>query len=69
MCSMPECGEKASVDTDKCIGCGKCLEVCWFDAMEGTDGAYTVDEADCQGCYSCRVICPIDGCISMRMVV
>jgi ferredoxin len=68
MYSTPAYREKAMVDEDKCISCGKCLEVCWFDAMEVTDGAYQVNQANCQGCYNCRVVCPVEGCIMVRTV-
>jgi len=68
MYSIPEYREKASVDEEKCVSCGKCLDVCWFDAMEETEGAYRVNETSCQGCYNCRVICPVEGCITMRTV-
>jgi len=68
MYSIPEYREKASVDEEKCISCGKCLEVCWFDAMEEAEGAYRVNEANCQGCYNCRLVCPVEGCITMRTV-
>ncbi|MFC1904568.1 4Fe-4S dicluster-binding protein [Chloroflexota bacterium] len=66
MYSMPEYREKASVDADKCVSCGKCLEVCWFGAMEKADGTYRANETICQGCYNCQVICPVEGCITMR---
>ena len=68
MYSMPEYREKASVDADKCVSCGKCLEVCWFGAMEKTDGTYRANDTNCQGCYNCQVICPVEGCITMRTV-
>ena len=68
MYSLPEYREKASVDPDKCIACGKCLEVCWFEAMEQTDGVFQVNEAICQGCYNCQIVCPIEGCITTRTV-
>ena len=68
MYSIPEYREKASVDEEKCVSCGKCLDVCWFDAMEETEGAYRVNETSCQGCYNCRVICPVEGCITLRTV-
>jgi len=60
--------EKASVDVDKCIGCGKCLEVCWYDAMQYSDGVYTVNEANCKGCRNCKAICPVEGCITIRTI-
>lgn len=66
MYSIPEYREKALVDEELCISCGKCLEVCWFDAMVVTDGVYQVNEANCQGCYNCRVVCPVEKCITIR---
>ena len=66
MYHTPEYREKATVDADKCISCGKCLEVCWFEAMEPTEDSYRVNEAKCQGCYNCRVVCPVEGCITVR---
>lgn len=60
--------EKASVDQERCISCGKCLEICWYDGMEYKDGSYRVDEANCKGCRNCMVVCPIEGCVSMKTV-
>jgi dihydroorotate dehydrogenase (fumarate)/dihydropyrimidine dehydrogenase (NAD+) subunit PreA len=68
MYSIPEYREKALVDEELCISCGKCLEVCWFDAMVVADGVYQVNESNCQGCYNCRVVCPVEGCINIRTV-
>ena len=58
-------GKKARVITDKCIGCGKCLEVCNFDAPK-LDGpandiiqkTYTIDPVSCEGCSVCVEFCP-----------
>ena len=66
MYDTPEYIERASVDESLCISCGKCLEVCWFDAMEEGEGANKVNDSKCQGCYNCRIICPVEGCITMR---
>lgn len=68
MYSTLEYREKAIVDPDKCINCGKCLEVCWFDAMQPTDTTHQVNQAKCQGCYNCRIVCPVEGCITIRTV-
>ena len=52
--------EKARVDEDKCISCGKCVEVCPFGAMVAPDGGRpTVVELMCEGCGACTVVCPV----------
>jgi len=52
--------QRASVDMEKCIVCGKCVECCWYDAMEEKDGVVKVNVNKCKGCYSCRVVCPVE---------
>jgi len=58
-------GKQASVITDRCIGCGKCLEVCKFDAVsfDGSandffDKTYTINHLFCEGCKVCYEFCP-----------
>ena len=60
-------GKKARIITDKCIGCGKCREVCNFDAVEfdgpGNDAAkktYRIDPVACEGCSVCTHYCPVE---------
>jgi len=51
--------EKATVDVDKCISCGKCVEVCPFGAMVMPDGGRAmVVELMCEGCGVCKLVCP-----------
>ena len=40
---------------DTCTGCGKCIEVCPFDAV-GQD--FTTDTRNCAFCQSCGGVCP-----------
>jgi len=60
-------GKVASVITEKCIGCGKCEEVCNFDAAIFNGPAndvvgitYTIDSIACEGCGVCVQFCPVD---------
>lgn len=53
-------GELAVIDESKCNNCGKCKEVCRFDAIEQKDGKYVIDKISCEGCWYCSRVCPND---------
>jgi len=60
-------GKQASIIAEKCIGCGKCKEVCRFDAINFDGPAndtvgktFTVDPISCEGCKVCVEFCPVD---------
>ena len=49
--------QEAKPDIDKCVGCGRCLDVCWQECIELREGkAYKTDR--CIGCGYCFQICP-----------
>jgi MinD superfamily P-loop ATPase len=48
-------GFTAVVEKEKCIECGKCIEVCRFDAVKEN---FIIDPISCEGCYFCSLICP-----------
>nr|WP_309298896.1 ferredoxin family protein [Desulforhabdus amnigena] len=49
---------KVTVDKDKCIGDGECVDVCPVDVYELIDGkAEPVNEDECLGCESCVEVC------------
>lgn len=48
-------GSQAEINSDLCIQCGKCIEVCKFDAV--TDN-FKIDEFSCEGCGVCVDNCP-----------
>jgi len=50
-------GITAFVDEPKCIGCGLCVEVCAFSAIELEKGKATVNPALCKGCGLCAGTC------------
>ncbi len=52
------------VDTDKCIGCKKCLKV-GCPALMIKDGKCKIDANQCVGCTVCAQICPV-GAISRK---
>ncbi|MFQ5721968.1 MAG: ATP-binding protein [Candidatus Aminicenantales bacterium] len=52
-------GEKAKVDLAQCTGCGECLKVCRFSAIEeNPSGGIIIDPISCEGCGLCSYICP-----------
>jgi MinD superfamily P-loop ATPase len=68
-------GKLASVITEDCTGCGKCEEVCNFDAVtlkEQADNVLektcTIDEISCEGCGVCVHFCPV-GAIEFKDAV
>ena len=54
----------AQVNADACVWCGKCAEVCEFDAV--TQVEYNgkqiaqINKATCKGCGICTPVCPYD---------
>ena len=47
----------ASKEEKKCIDCGKCLEHCRFEAI---DGDFNIILEKCEGCGVCEYVCPVD---------
>ena len=61
------------VDTERCKGCGLCVEACPKKIVEMTTKAVnkkgypyaTQKDSDlCNGCTACAIVCP-DGCITV----
>jgi len=50
----------ASVDEESCTGCGQCVSVCTYRAIQVDEKTKvaTVNEALCEGCGACSVTCP-----------
>ena len=70
-------GLVAAVVPEKCIGCGKCVDVCPYNAislteetMEFEDISMTIKKSSinsalCKGCGTCAATCPV-GAISVK---
>ncbi|SDD27195.1 dihydropyrimidine dehydrogenase (NAD+) subunit PreA [Paracidovorax valerianellae] len=65
--------DKAVIDQDSCIQCGRCHVVCEDTShqaitftKEGGVRLFEVNEAECVGCNLCVSICPVPECITLR---
>jgi len=64
-------GLVAEVNDDKCIGCGKCVDICPYKAIELTEISMEfedvsiivkksgINSALCKGCGTCAATCPV----------
>lgn len=55
--------QKAYIDSEKCLGCGICVDKCRFDAIQILDGKAKINEYSCEGCSVCHFICPNDAVV------
>jgi MinD superfamily P-loop ATPase len=60
-------GKRAVIIAEQCSGCGKCRELCRFDAIhlngeenDVVDKTFSVDPISCEGCKVCVEFCPVD---------
>lgn len=57
------------VNVQKCVQCGKCAEVCQYNALAFIKGKVLVFGELCHGCGSCGLICPADAITETRREV
>lgn len=60
-------GLMASIDEEACTACGKCAQLCHFEAIEpvyenrnAEPQSYRVNDLACEGCGLCGYVCPVD---------
>lgn len=51
-------GLSVSIDTEKCTGCGTCVDECFMGSIELVDNKAVRDDETCKGCGRCATICP-----------
>lgn len=54
---------KPHVETEACIGCGRCVRICAHDAPHVTKGKASIDHDKCVGCGRCIGACPKDAVV------
>jgi len=50
-------------DEEKCISCGKCAEVCHYNAIAVVKNKVLFFKELCHVCGACKIICPVDAVI------
>ena len=66
--------EKAVIDQDLCIKCGRCHIVCEDTSHQAItqtvngERRFEVIDEECVGCNLCVSVCPVDDCISMQQL-
>ena len=64
--------EKAVIDQDLCIQCGRCHVVCEDTSHQAIthtvngERRFEVIDSECVGCNLCVSVCPVEDCISMH---
>ena len=61
-------GAVALIDQDICNSCGRCQEVCRYNAVTFEDGNYEIDPIPCDGCAACVYQCP-EQAISLEQAI
>ncbi len=57
-CEGPLSNTQLIVNADDCKGCGECVDVCPYNAIEVIDGDAVIDPSLCHFCYRCVEQCP-----------
>lgn len=53
-----ESGYEAVIDQEICRKCGKCFDICRFNAVEENSNQYRINPLLCEGCGACAEVCP-----------
>jgi len=64
--------EKAHIDQDLCIQCGRCYSACEDTSHQAITSSkngkrwFEIKDEECVGCNLCTTVCPVPQCITMR---
>jgi len=53
-------GKRAIITQEACTACGRCAEVCRYEAVVRLQDTYEIEPAACEGCATCFYQCPAD---------
>ncbi|MBN1046243.1 (4Fe-4S)-binding protein [Clostridium botulinum] len=48
------------IDGEKCVSCGKCVEVCKFNSLAKVKDDIVLFNKLCHGCGACKIVCEYD---------
>lgn len=48
-----------SIDTNKCVACGGCIDLCPVVAISMINDTVTIDNEKCTACTICVKVCPM----------
>ena len=48
------------IDSDKCVGCGGCIDLCPSIAISMVDDLVIIDDQLCTECGICVKVCPMN---------
>ena len=48
------------IDSEKCVGCGGCIDLCPSIAISMIDDIVTIDDQLCTECGICVKVCPMN---------
>ncbi len=51
------------IDDEKCVSCGKCVEVCQFNSLAKVKDDIVLFNKLCHGCGACKIACEYDALI------
>ncbi len=51
------------IDDEKCVSCGKCVEVCQFNSLAKVKDDIVLFNKLCHGCGACKIVCEHDALI------
>ncbi|MFW5730977.1 MAG: ATP-binding protein [Desulfonatronovibrionaceae bacterium] len=51
-------GNEAVINSEKCVRCGLCVEMCKYGAVSETEEGFQVNPLRCEGCKVCVAFCP-----------
>lgn len=55
------------IDLERCTGCGQCVDICAFGALEMKKSKPLLNRFFCEGCGACEAVCPVKA-IKMKKV-